>query len=58
MLALGSLFLNNTGSITLISALALKCKSFVAEFRIRLKIRFDLMSDLGATVLNRIFVVF
>lgn len=54
MLALGSLFLNNTGYITLISALALECLRFAAKLRIRLNIRFDLVGDLGATVLDRI----
>jgi hypothetical protein len=54
MLALGSFFLNKTGDITLISALALECLCFAAKLRIRLKIRFDLVGDLGATVLDRI----
>ncbi len=58
MLALGSLFLNNTGYITLISALALECLCFAGKLRIRLKIRFDLVGDLGATVLDRIVIVF
>lgn len=58
MLALGSLFLNNIGYITRISALALECLCFVAKLRIMLKIMFDFVGDLGATVLNRIVVVF